>query len=307
MYNANDFILGVDIGGSHITVGVVDSVKKAVLDQSIIRREVNCHGRAHEILSAWSDAILHVQNKFELPVIKVGFAMPGPFDYENGISFIKGFDKFESLYGMNIRNELAARLKTEPHTILFRNDAEAFLEGERFCGAAAGFQHAIGITLGTGLGSAVSHLGITRDAERSVLQLKGEMIEEWVSTRGLIRIYREITGKRVKDAQTIADMAATDAHARETFQLFSNYLGWFLHKFISDERPEVLVIGGNIANAYHLFMNHVMDYLQLAKSTLPIINRASLGENAALIGAACLFIANMQHQPALLSQKGFLK
>ncbi len=283
--------LGIDIGGSHITAGLVDMDDRKVIKESIIRHRVNRNGTADEILSEWCNAIKTLQLKYVNSFVQIGFAMPGPFDYENGICLIKGFDKYESLYGMNIRAELAKRLLLQPHDILFRNDAEAFLEGELFCGAAAGFNHAIGITLGTGLGSAISHDGLTKDAELSVLSYQGEKIEEWVSTRGLIRIYKELSGKTVNDALAIAELYNTDADAKETFKIFTHYLSWFLQKFIEQEFPEVLVIGGNIANSYELFIGDLISNLSLTNVKLPKICRAILGENAALIGAACKFVS----------------
>lgn len=279
--------LGIDIGGSHITAGLVDMDQRTVLMESIIRNKVNSHGTADEILTAWADTIKEVRIK---GFTDIGLAMPGPFDYEKGICLIMGFDKYESLYGMNIREELAARTNIGPAHICFRNDAEAFLEGEIFCGAARGYKHVIGITLGTGLGSAISHNGVTKDAGLSVLDYNGEKIEEWVSTRGITRMYKDLTGKTVNDAETIAALANSDREALSTFELFAHHLSWFLKKIILQESPEVLVIGGNIAHSFELFMGNVEKNLAESGLSLPHIVKATLGENAALIGAACKLI-----------------
>jgi glucokinase len=294
----NDLILGIDIGGSHITAGLVDMDARKVIDDSVIRNRVNRHGTTNEILKTWCDTIKSFQQKSEKKNIKIGFAMPGPFDYDTGICLIKGFDKYESLYGINIRIALAERLNLLPGDILFRNDAEAFLEGEIFCGAAANCNHAIGITLGTGLGSAVSHNGITRDAELSVMDYYGEKIEEWVSTRGLIRIYQDITGKKLNDALTIAELYHDDANAKAAFILFTHRLSWCLQKFIVQESPEVLVIGGNIANSYNLFIGELEKRLSITGSPMPKIFRTKLGENAAVIGGACKFVSVQNYKPS---------
>lgn len=279
-------ILGVDIGGSHITAGLVDMENKMVIPGSMIRRKVNRYGSAEEILGTWTNTINEAGQKNNSGFPGIGFAMPGPFDYENGICLIKGFDKYESIYGMNIRGELASRLSIEPRNIVFRNDAEAFLEGELRCGSAKGFNHAIGITLGTGLGSASSHHGVTRDAELSVLDFQGEIIEEFVSTRGLIRTYKELSGKQVDEAKAIADLYNKDPHAKETFRIFAHHLAWFLETFIRQESPEVLVIGGNIANGYDLYSEELHTKLADSGISLPKIVLASLGEDALLIGGA---------------------
>lgn len=282
-------IAGVDIGGSHITAGLINMNDIKLLKETVIRRRLNSQGSAEEILQVWIEALKDVIAQSPVEITKIGFAMPGPFDYEKGICRIKGFNKYEALYEMNIRNILSEALQLEPENILFRNDAEAFLDGELYGGAAKGFLHAIGITLGTGLGSSISHNGITVDAELSVTDYYGEMIEEFVSTRGLLRAYKELTGNILKDAKEISDRYETDINARKTFLIFSQHLSWFLQKFISQENPDVLVIGGNIINSWDLFMNDVIKHLESTGTKMPVIVKALLGEDAALIGGACCF------------------
>jgi glucokinase len=285
----SNLVAGIDIGGSHITAGLINMATRSVVNDSIIRTPVNPHAAAEEIFTVWCNVIKQVWAAAGIKATPLGFAMPGPFDYANGICLIKGFDKYEALYEMDVREALATRLQIQGHNIRFRNDAEAFLEGELFCGAAVGYKHAIGITLGTGLGSARSNNGICADAELSVLPYLGEKIEAFVSTRGIIRIYRELTGNTLKDAKAIAALYPTDANAEKAFNIFSEHLSWFLEHFIKKENPEILVIGGNIANSWELFIEPVRARLISSLGRLPVIVKATLGENAGLIGGACCF------------------
>ena len=283
------FALGVDIGGSHITVGLIDLVNKSYVSNTQVRKRVNSHASSEEIVTIWAETISEADPN---RVYNIGIAMPGPFDYENGISLIKGFDKYESLYGLNIRELLSEKLKISGDRIRFRNDAEAFLEGEVFCGAAKGYTNAIGLTLGTGMGSAISKDGVTVDAEMSVTMYKGDKIEECVSTRGLVRTYYELTGEKVENVKAIADRIDTDENAVQTFKVFSNDLSWILYEFIQKETPEILVIGGNIINCWSLFMDQVIQNLSNSLVKMPIIEKSILGEASALIGGACCFKEN---------------
>lgn len=284
----HEWITGIDIGGSHITVGMVDMQTKSVMESSIQRMHIDCNASAQEIISDWCKVIQDVWGKIGIKS-PIGFAMPGPFDYQNGICLMKGSSKYDSLYGMDIRKSLTESLQINGDDISFKNDAEAFLEGELFCGAAQEFQHAIGLTLGTGLGSASSHLGVTVDAELSVLYFEGENIEESISTRGLLRVYKERTGRQLKDGKAIADIYYSDADARAAFEIFSNKLKWFLEYFIKKENPEVVVMGGNIIQCWDLFMPETIHHLSAVLPRLPKIVKANLGETAALIGGACSF------------------
>ena len=284
------FVIGVDIGGSHITAGLVEMNEVKIVKSSIIRNKLNSKGTAKEILDVWISTIKQVIKNSPCVVEHIGFAMPGPFEYENGICLIKGFDKYESLFGMNIRQILAEALSLQPANIRFRNDAEAFLAGELNAGAAKGYQHAIGITLGTGLGSAISHNGLIVDAGLSITPYaNGEIIEEFVSARALLRFYKNLSGKELKDVEKLSALCKTDKQALKAFSLFSEHLVWFLAKFIEAENPEVLVIGGNIANAWDLFMTDVKSALQKKVKLMPETVKHVLGEDAPLAGAACCF------------------
>ncbi len=294
-------VLGVDIGGSHVTVAVVDLVEKLIVEGSVCRQPVNSHGTADEILSSWCNAINEARSTCTETIDHIGFAMPGPFDYEHGICLIKGFDKYETLYEMDIRQTLSSMLDIVPENIVFRNDAACFLDGEILAGAAQGHEHAIGITLGTGLGSASSLNGVTRDVELSVLQYQGEIIEEFVSTRGLIRTYKELTGKFVANVKTLAALVYEDEQARTAFNTFGNRLAWFLCQFVQQENkvPEVLVIGGNIALCWNLFMPITLEQMSAQGVHIPKIVKAENGEHAALIGAVSPFVKINNKQKSL--------
>ena len=77
-------VLGVDIGGSHITTALIDLEGRSIIPGYYHRERVNSNGSAEEIIRSWSE----VMRKSMQGGHKIGIAMPGPFDYEEGISFI---------------------------------------------------------------------------------------------------------------------------------------------------------------------------------------------------------------------------
>src|ERR1700744_4157887 len=135
--NKEELILGIDIGGSHITVGFVDLNTKEILQESYFRAFIDSWGSAEDIIEAWSIVIEKAFNTVNTAEKKIGIAMPGPFDYEAGISYIRGNKKYDSLYGLNVKQLLAQKLNLPPANILMFNDAECFLKGEAFAGAAS--------------------------------------------------------------------------------------------------------------------------------------------------------------------------
>lgn len=281
----NRIVLGVDIGGSHITAMLVDLESRSTIESSEVREPVNAKATANEIISLWADVISRAFSKKNITVKKVGIAMPGPFDYNKGIAWMKNQDKYDSLYGLNVKDLLAENLNIPSQNIRFLNDAESFLKGEVFSGAAKGMSKAIGLTLGTGLGSARYQNRNIEDADLWHSPFLDGIAEDYLSTRWFIARYLALTGKTVKGVKELAALANEEAIALKTFKEFGYNLALFLKDVIRKYEPEIIVLGGNITNAFHLFsyeLNIQLDNL-IDKA---IIKKALLGEGASLIGAA---------------------
>jgi glucokinase len=215
--------------------------------------------------------------------------MPGPFDYDKGISKIKGVAKFDSLFGLNVKEMLAQSLGIAPSQIKMMNDAGCFLQGEVYAGSAKGFDHVIGLTLGTGLGTARYHDGIGDDANLWCLPFKNSIAEDYISTRWFVNRYQELSGLAIKDVKALAEIHETDEFAKLIFKEFGQNLALFIEEFIKKDNPEVVIIGGNIANAYHLFKAEMMNHFKRVDIN-PTICLSKLNEVAALLGAANLWV-----------------
>lgn len=281
-------VLGIDIGGSHLTAALVDEATRKFVPDSYLRVRVNSKGTAEEILGIWTKAIEDTFQAYPVANKRIGIAMPGPFDYANGISLIKGLDKYEALYKLNVKQILSQRLSISPASILMMNDAACFLRGEVYYGAARGYQDVIGITLGTGTGSAMHHNGVTHDANLGPAPFMDTIADEYFSTRWFVKRYRELTGTTVKDVKALTDLYQTDANVKTIFAEFVKNLVVFLEGFVKAEKPQVIVMGGNIAQCSDLFLSDLTAQLATKAITVPIV-RAELGEEAAILGAASLF------------------
>ena len=278
-------IVGVDVGGSHITAALVDLETRSLVPGTLQRNQVDSHGSASKIIAAWSFVIGNVMKFSSTGKTKIGMAMPGPFDYENGISLMKSMNKYEALYELNVKKLLAAKLGLTLEDIFMRNDAESFLAGEVMGGAARGYEKVIGVTLGTGLGTAVHANGKTCDAALGVnIPFLDGVAEDYISTRWFIKRYYELTGKKIPGVKELMNNLSSDNVANEVFEEFRKNLLAFLTIFIEKDIPEVVVVGGNIANALDNYYDEMQ--LELRKKFPKIfLKKALLGENAALIGA----------------------
>lgn len=277
--------LGVDIGGSHITAALVDLETRTIIQDSIKRRAVDSQESKEVILTAWCDVISKAFKKSTSETKLIGIAMPGPFDYENGISLIKDQDKFKSLYGVNIKEELSKRLSIETANIHFINDAAGFLQGEVFGGAGRGNSSVLGLTLGTGLGSSYSTGGIARDADLWNSEFMNGIAEDYLSTRWFVNRYNQLSNNTVAGVKELTAISATDHLATRVFMEFGHNLAQFLIPVIKKYKSDVVIIGGNISRAFSAFSPELIATLR-GNDILADIKVTKLKEHAALIGAA---------------------
>jgi glucokinase len=220
---------------------------------------------------------------------QIGIAMPGPFDYENGIALMRNQGKYDALYGVNVRALVAEQLQLAETDIRLLNDAACFLQGEVVGGAAKGCNRAIGMTLGTGLGTARYKEGMAEDADLWKIPFQAGIAEEYLSSRWFVKRYEELTGSQVPHVKAIVDRAPLEpAPVEALFREFGQNLALFLVPFVQEAQPEVIVLGGNISKAYTLFEAALKQGLVQQNCLLPT-RVAELGEEAALIGAASLW------------------
>ncbi|MEO8109912.1 MAG: ROK family protein [Ginsengibacter sp.] len=281
-------VIGIDIGGSHITAGMVDMKSREVMRDTLTRRHVDSKASAGEIITAWAAVIDKLFNDYPQAEKKIGIAMPGPFDYEEGISLIKGLDKFEGLFGLNIKKLLAEKLKIDSADILMMNDASCFLKGEVFSGAAVNCNNVIGVTLGTGLGSARFHDGEIYDGDLYYTPYKDATAEDYLSSRWFLKSYKKATGNDAKNVKELSEKIYEDPNINSLFIEFGKNLGHVLLSYAKKQSCETIVIGGNIIKAWELFFRETESILSLLQKPVSM-KKAVLGEESALIGAASLW------------------
>lgn len=288
----NMYSIGVDIGGSHITSCVYNHGTKKLEQQTLTYQKVNPHGNKREIIDGWVTALEKSIHTLGKDVNGIGMAMPGPFDYYNGISKIADVDKLQSLYDVNLRLELAERLNIPPSHIRFINDAAAFSIAEALIGPASEYKKVVAITLGTGLGASFLINGRPIMKDKKVPEsgylynqyYQNTLADELFSTRGIINAYAKKTGKNINNVKALCAEAETDDSAKKVFEDFGNRLGDFVLPFLKEFGAEALVLGGNISKAFDLFGPSLREQLH----EIPKIYVSEFGEEAAMIGSALL-------------------
>jgi predicted NBD/HSP70 family sugar kinase/mannose-6-phosphate isomerase class I len=301
--------LGVDIGGSHICAALARVDDGQWLPDSYSTKWIDPTGEGGRIIDDWMEVIHRAIACANGDVLTgIGVAMPGPFDYENGISLIEGVSKYEKLFGINIKQAFLDRLEGiaiffEKDAICFENDAACFGLGECVTGKAAGYKKVIAITLGTGFGAAFvdggqlvkGGAGVPADGFLYNIPFLSGIAEDYISSRWLLSAFEERSGIAAKDVREIAARALSEDGAagrgvdaaRETFRLFGERLGIFLSDRIKDYGADCLVIGGSIAQSEALFLPAMLEVFA-AEGVDAAVEISQRPEIAAMTGAARL-------------------
>lgn len=296
----NTVVSVMDVGGTHVTAASVAVETRSILRGQSFREPLDADGSTDEILSA----ILRCASRLPAQTgSRWAIALPGPFDYELGIGRYDGVGKFDALRGFDLRAALTPRLPGAV-SITFHNDADAFLLGEWWAGAARGHGAAVGITLGTGVGSSfirdgrvlLHGPGIPPEGRVDLLRYAGMPLEETMSRRAIRRAYARETGEPPRlDVREIAQRARHgDAAAvgvlTQTFRALGTVLGPLLVAF----QATVLVVGGSIAASWDLVAEPLRAGLadaEPARTALIALEPARHLAEAPLLGAAYLATA----------------
>jgi glucokinase len=288
----------LEIGGTHVSAALIDTSIWAPVPGSSRRRPLDSAGTCAEILERISRCGTALGAERDSTW---GVAIPGPFDYVNGIGTFGGVRKFEALRGTNVRHCLLDSIQPKPNDIVFVNDAKAFALGEWHAGAAAGHSRAAAITLGTGVGSGFVADGsvvdhgpeVPPEGRVDLLTVNDGPLEDSVSRRAILagyaRLRREPNDPNL-DVRDIAQLARDgDIAASEAITSAVTTLGRVLAPWLELFRASVLVVGGSISGSWDLILEPLKSGMTSVRPdvlTGMTVTRARHPETSGQIGAA---------------------
>ena len=293
----------IDAGGTFHKSAVSDSEGK-IFHESAYSVKSFSDDSKEKILQAFNEIIskgLGFIQSNKMSLGGIGIAIPGPFDIEKAVPLME--HKFRNIYGVNLRDFFHEKHGiAHDIPIKFIHDANAVLAGELWKGNAKGFNNAAVVTLGTGLGFAVSQKGeILTNAiggpHCSIFKLpynKG-ILEDYVSKRGILETYNALKNSVLNENPEISQIAKWaddgDENSIQTFQKTGKILGESLEHILQEHRIECLLFGGQISNAFHL-MEETIKKIFKDVACLKKIAQVSNIENAALWGALKAVLPN---------------
>lgn len=289
----NKFLLAFDVGGTYIKAGIVNK-NGSVLEHTLTQCEAYSNGTADEIMEHFKKMTRDlVGNLIDVPgaqVFGIGYAFPGPFDYERGISYIQGLNKFEAIYGVDIGTRLRAEFQedaviaaslTSDWRLAFENDASLFALGEAMYGETSAYDRVVCMTIGTGLGSGFvvnrrlikQHQDVPENGWLYHLPYKDGIADDFVSRRGVLSLAAEL-GIDLSVGQDVRELAQSalsgDVQAVQLFEQFGDRMAQILAAPMMKFQPDTIILGGQIAKSGELFVPALARTLRQNGITAPI-------------------------------------
>jgi len=319
MNNSQEFVIGIDIGGTYTEFCVVDR-----LGNFIEKGKLNTisYSSANELLTV---VYLKLNNSIEsigkqrFKGIGIGAPAANPL---TGMMMPTANINWE---GITPLAQIATTIFDLPSTV--NNDANVSAIGEIYYGKAIGVKDFIVITLGTGVGSGVvcngqlviGHDGFAGELGHWIVDHNGRAcgcgrkgcLETYTSATGLVRTALEMISLSsanypestlIKLNQQVGRLTAKsifeaaqqkDTLALDIFNFTGEILGKFFANMVSFTSPQKIILFGGLAQAGDVllkpiqqsFEDHIL-YLYKDKTTIEISSLESA--EAALLGAAAL-------------------
>lgn len=312
------YYLGIDLGGTNIAAGVVNDKMELVYKTSI---PTDSKGGADSVIERMAEAskqaIAGAGIQVE-DVQSIGIGSPGAIDPVNGVVIYANNLGFKDLPMAEMLGKYFPGIP-----VRVENDANVAAWAEAKCGAAAGTNDSVTITLGTGVGgglvingqlySGFNHAGaemghiVINEGGRPCTCGRNGCWEAYASVSGLIKTTQEHMEKnpdslmwkispsldKVNGLTSFDAMRKGDAEAQKVVDEYLHSVATGIVDIVNVLQPEVLCIGGGISKEGDYLLIPVKKFAEAEmyarfNATKTDIRIAKLGNDAGIIGAALL-------------------
>ncbi len=295
--------IGIDLGGSHIAIGVLDDKGKIIekIEKRLMKEEKQDIKRS--IVSYIISEIHPLKQRYEIK--EVGIGMPGRsedgFVITSGNLEIKNYNLAEALQEINL-------------PIRIRNDAKCAALAEHAYGCLQGYERSVFLTLGTGIGGAVFLDNKLLEAGKKPGYEFGHMVIEkngipchcgrkgCFERYGSMKVFKDKLRKALNLDETtrgeellkiIQRNRPENPDYEKIERIVSEYvedLSVGIQNLIFMFEPQVIGIGGSFVYFEEVFLERLKQILQtlnkedLVRKNIEI-KTAVLGNDAGMIGA----------------------
>lgn len=295
--------IGIDIGGSHIGIGLIEGSTIVDSREKNFNREDRKEIEKTILISIQKmiDELLKANNVSHRNIELIGIAAPGTIS--NGVIVKAGNLNIEKF---PILSELS---KLYENPLQIRNDGKCAALAEKKYGAMKNYEDCVFINIGTGIGGAAFLGGKLLEPKRysgfefghMVVQEGGRLcscgkqgcFETYASIKALktrvtkvLDVEQDILGQFLREKL----LTKEDVKVKEEIAIFLRYLKTGIANLIDIFEPEIVCLGGSFAYYEgHPIWNQLMEELKQSNVTfnggeLPQIVAAELKNDAGIIG-----------------------
>lgn len=319
MISQKSHYIGIDLGASHLKFGIVDNRFKIIFKGSVPLGKKKSRKSILKLLDDSIRLLLAFAKVKHIEIKSIGMGIPGTIDFKKGI--VKGTPpNLPEISNLNLRQTLRRHFR---YPIFLDNDANLMALAESRMGAARGYRNALCLTIGTGIGGGIiidgelfrgsnfagaefGHMiicyhGIKCNCKSSgCLEMYASATAMVKRAKGLLNQRRNsiipqlVCGKlnRISTETIFRAHKMTDGLAQEVVAESASFLGIGITSAINLLNPEIVVIGGGVAQSGKKFIKLIAKetkkrgFRAITKDLL--ITPAKLGNDAGFIGAAIL-------------------
>ena len=297
--------IGIDIGGSHIGIGVVDSKGSIILkEETFIEDKTNMEEKIEKYIT---ENVIKILQAYD--VNQIGIAVPGTVTNTKIIKAVNlGIENYELGTIIQKNLEKAGYIID----IKLKNDGKCAALAEQKYGALAGYDNSIFLCIGTGVGSAVIFNGKLLEPKNvpgfefshTIIHKNGVLCN--CGKRGCFEVYaslKRFKEKLVKefnleslDGECIRKFIHQNPDNATLKYMLNNYiedLSIGISNIINIFEPEAICIGGSFAE-YEDILCKTLKKALLSGNLLfnkrcdIIIKLAKLKNDAGIIGATLI-------------------
>lgn len=298
------YAIGIDIGGTKIALGLVDS-DGLVLSKTSLATDLSI--TPSDMVDKIAEAVRQLLSEGNLhqdDLLGIGIGAPGPLNTKLGQ--IAEPPNLRNWWGFPIVQSFKRHFAAP---IVLENDATAAALAEKWMGAAKSADHFVYITISTGIGAGIySHGRLITGATGNAGDIGHMVIDpnsrtctcgqrgcfEYVASGTAIAreasslLGRPVTSKEAFELALSGQDQAIEKLVHRTFE----YIGIGCVTLINTFDPEMLVIGGGVSQVGAPLFEAVSDYIKRnalnpSGRNTPVVP-AALQQEAGLIGAAAL-------------------
>lgn len=300
-----EYSIGIDLGGTNLRAAAIDRSGK-MLDK--IAAATNFTGGRDAVLADIVKAISTLRDRQGSEGLAgIGVGVPGFIRIKEG--FITNSNNLPYLENFPVRDEISRRLGA---TVVLENDANAAALGEKWMGAGKDVDDLVLLTLGTGIGGGIISGG---HVLRGFVGMAGELghitvvpngnpcgcgnqgcLEKHASATAVVAMAHLVHLGENLTSRDVADLATKGGEvgdkARAIWKAMGEALGIALATLVNTFNFPLYLLSGGQLPAWDLFAPDMLRVVEQRsftyRSTRPKIEKATLGNEAGLYGAAYL-------------------